>query len=279
MKKKMNKKITYFRNSAVVSQSSAPGQSGNLRQINISSNSTLAQGYKYGSQKQDTSEKPGHSGTYPVQPLLKRQDSDDKPFSSNSSTSVSSSSGSQQAGLKGQSSTSITERKVQYNPSYKRVDGGDRLGDEAIKSPYTLPPARYLQQSSQRGPQSSSVGAPKDQSKSQTDKKLESDLMTVKNKLLNLSQQLRHDDSVRMSVQSVLLSVTEALNLLREKSSNLPKVKEIILECLARYNAVKELMGKLVIRPNKNNMCVFYYSFEIKWGRLVGMFFFTLFFN
>ncbi|XP_071129133.1 uncharacterized protein [Mytilus edulis] len=132
-------------------------------------------------------------------------------------------------------------RNVQYNPRYGSVEKGDPKGESAaVSSPYTLPPARYLQQPVQKPP----TWGPRDtnQSRSQNDQKLESDLLTVKNKLLRLSQQLNHDQSVRMSVQSVLLSVTEALDLLREESSNLPKVKDIILECLARYNAVKELM-------------------------------------
>ncbi|XP_052071222.1 uncharacterized protein LOC127709654 isoform X2 [Mytilus californianus] len=136
---------------------------------------------------------------------------------------------------------SETGRNVQYNPRYGSVEKGDPKGESAaISSPYTLPPARYLQQPVQKPP----TWGPRDtnQTRSQNDKKLESDLMTVRDKLVRLSQQLNHDQSVRMSVQSVLLSVTEALDLLREESSNLPKVKDIILECLARYNAVKELM-------------------------------------
>lgn len=146
---------------------------------------------------------------------------------------------------RGQNTQDNTEqgRNVQYNPRYGSVEKGDPKGESAaISSPYTLPPARYLQQPVQKPP----TWGPRDtnQSRSQNDQKLESDLLTVKNKLLRLSQQLNHDQSVRMSVQSVLLSVTEALDLLREESSNLPKVKDIILECLARYNAVKELMGK-----------------------------------
>lgn len=150
------------------------------------------------------------------------------------------------------SKSPIDVRKVQHDPRYgmKNIENkqiSDVRGEsETLSSPYSLPPSRYLPpQEIPQQPHWGLRGQPQNKpTRSQYDLNLESDLMSVHDKLVTLSQQQRYDDSVRMSVQSVLLSVKEALDLLREESSNLPKVKEIILECLSRYNAVKELMGK-----------------------------------
>lgn len=150
------------------------------------------------------------------------------------------------------STTHIDDRKVQHDPRYGMTDNENkqvpvvRGASEVLSSPYTLPSTRYLTPQERQQPLHwGSRGQPQNTpARSQCDLNLESDLMSVRDKLLTLSRQQRYDDSVRMSVQSVLLSVKEALDLLREESSNLPKVKQIILECLSRYNAVKELMGK-----------------------------------